>query len=159
MVVCRRVVELLVGHVVVAALAGLLLLASCGGDAKEGGAKLPPMPEGVKSDFRDPHQPDPIYLRDEKGMILIEVKVPLLTKPEHHISSVRIVAPLPGFKELASYTYTQEDLQKGKDKPWSHLFKISRAELPRGLASVLIISHCDQHGEFGSYQAVFRLGK
>ena len=117
------------------------------------------MPEGVKSDFRDPHQPDTTYLKDEGGMILIEVKVPLLTKPEHHISSVRVVAPMPGFKELGSYTYTDEDLRKGKDKPWSHLFKIPRAKLPKGLAAVLVISHCDQHGDFGGFQAVFNFGR
>lgn len=153
-----RAVSLLLRHHWIAASLALFALASCGDRAEEGGPKLPRLPEGVKTDFKDPHCPDPIYLRDEGGKILIQVDVPLLTRPEHHIRFVRIVAPMPGFKELDSYTYTQEDMEKGANKPWSHLFEIPRARLPEGLASVLVISHCDLHGEFGVLQAVLNLG-
>ncbi|GEM_PF-3416759 len=157
---CRGCVRLFVCHyLVVVALAGFFLFGSCGGDKDEGTPQLPRMPQGVKSDLNDPHSPDTTYLKDEGGMILIDVKVHLLTQPEHHISSVRVVAPVPGFKKLASYTYSEEDMKKGKGLPWSHLFKIPRAKLPKGLAAVLVISHCDQHGEYGALQAVFNFGR
>jgi desulfoferrodoxin (superoxide reductase-like protein) len=156
---CRCSAWISLRHFVVAALAGLVLLVSCGGDTKEERPKLPRMPEGVKSDLLDPHCPDTTYLKDQGGLMWIQVDVPLLTKPEHHISWVRVVAPMPGFKELGFYAYTKEDLQKEKNKPWAHLFKIPRAKLPEGLSAVLVISHCDQHGDFGAIQAVFNFGR
>ncbi len=154
----RRDFRLFLHHRWIAVLVGLVFLASCGDEAEKGPPKLPRMPEGVKSDLDDPHCPDSIYLKDEDGKILIRVDVPLLTRPEHYIRSVRIVVPAPGFKELARYSYTSEDLKKGADKPWSHLFKIPRSSLPEGLGAVLVISHCDQHGDYGAMQAVLNFG-